>query len=30
MMADFREIGPTFVLFAPRVWESSPPRCGRR
>ncbi|MGE0717224.1 MAG: long-chain fatty acid--CoA ligase [Alphaproteobacteria bacterium] len=20
-MADFREIGPTFVLFAPRVWE---------
>jgi long-chain acyl-CoA synthetase len=22
MMADFREIGPTFVLFAPRVWES--------
>ncbi|MBU8537527.1 AMP-binding protein [Falsiroseomonas tokyonensis] len=21
MMADFREIGPTFVLFAPRVWE---------
>ncbi|MCK8786317.1 AMP-binding protein [Roseomonas sp. NAR14] len=21
-MADFREIGPTFVLFAPRVWES--------
>ncbi|WP_431285150.1 AMP-binding protein [Humitalea sp. 24SJ18S-53] len=22
MMADFREIGPHFVLFAPRVWES--------
>ncbi|WP_431270105.1 AMP-binding protein [Dankookia sp. P2] len=22
LMADFREIGPTFVLFAPRVWES--------
>jgi long-chain acyl-CoA synthetase len=22
MMADFREIGPSFVLFAPRVWES--------
>jgi long-chain acyl-CoA synthetase len=22
MMADFREIGPTFVLFAPRLWES--------
>ena len=22
MMADFREIGPTFVLFAPRVWEA--------
>jgi long-chain acyl-CoA synthetase len=22
MMADFREIGPNFVLFAPRVWES--------
>jgi len=22
MMADLREIGPTFVLFAPRVWES--------
>lgn len=21
-MNDFREIGPTFVLFAPRVWES--------
>ncbi|MBW6401578.1 AMP-binding protein [Roseomonas sp. HJA6] len=21
MMADFREIAPTFVLFAPRVWE---------
>jgi long-chain acyl-CoA synthetase len=21
-MADFREIGPSFVLFAPRVWES--------
>jgi long-chain acyl-CoA synthetase len=21
MMHDFREIGPTFVLFAPRVWE---------
>ncbi len=21
MMGDFREIGPTFVLFAPRVWE---------
>jgi long-chain acyl-CoA synthetase len=21
MMADFREIGPSFVLFAPRVWE---------
>ncbi|GGJ31894.1 AMP-dependent synthetase [Neoroseomonas lacus] len=21
-MADFREIAPTFVLFAPRVWES--------
>ena len=21
MMADFREIGPTFVLFAPRIWE---------
>ncbi|EWY37407.1 AMP-dependent synthetase [Skermanella stibiiresistens SB22] len=21
MMNDFREIGPTFVLFAPRVWE---------
>ena len=21
MMADMREIGPTFVLFAPRVWE---------
>jgi long-chain acyl-CoA synthetase len=21
LMADFREIGPTFVLFAPRVWE---------
>ncbi len=21
-MADFREIGPTFVLLAPRVWES--------
>jgi long-chain acyl-CoA synthetase len=21
-MADFREIGPNFVLFAPRVWES--------
>ena len=22
MMIDFREIAPTFVLFAPRVWES--------
>jgi long-chain acyl-CoA synthetase len=22
MMSDFREIAPTFVLFAPRVWES--------
>jgi long-chain acyl-CoA synthetase len=22
LMADFREIGATFVLFAPRVWES--------
>ncbi|WP_043839293.1 AMP-binding protein [Muricoccus aerilatus] len=22
MMADFREIGPSFVLFAPRVWET--------
>jgi long-chain acyl-CoA synthetase len=22
MMADFREIGATFVLFAPRVWEA--------
>ncbi len=22
MMADFREIGPTFVLFAPRMWEA--------
>jgi long-chain acyl-CoA synthetase len=22
MMADFREIGPSFVLFAPRLWES--------
>jgi len=22
MMADFREIGPNFVLFAPRVWET--------
>ncbi len=22
MMADFREIGPTFVLFAPRLWEA--------
>jgi long-chain acyl-CoA synthetase len=22
MMADFREIGPSFVLFAPRVWEA--------
>ncbi len=22
MMADFREIGPTFVLFAPRTWEA--------
>src|SRR6201992_2660993 len=22
MMKDFREIAPTFVLFAPRVWES--------
>ncbi|MBY0334548.1 MAG: long-chain fatty acid--CoA ligase [Acetobacteraceae bacterium] len=22
MMADLREIGPSFVLFAPRVWES--------
>src|SRR5260370_5825475 len=22
MMNDFREIAPTFVLFAPRVWES--------
>ena len=22
LMADFREIGPTFVLFAPRVWET--------
>jgi long-chain acyl-CoA synthetase len=22
MMADFREIAPTFVLFAPRLWES--------
>ncbi|MDB5375104.1 MAG: AMP-dependent synthetase, partial [Belnapia sp.] len=21
MMADFREIGPSFVLFAPRLWE---------
>jgi long-chain acyl-CoA synthetase len=21
MMADFREVAPTFVLFAPRVWE---------
>lgn len=21
MMSDFREVGPTFVLFAPRVWE---------
>ncbi|WP_158047953.1 long-chain fatty acid--CoA ligase [Skermanella pratensis] len=21
MMHDFREVGPTFVLFAPRVWE---------
>src|SRR5260221_12224379 len=23
LMQDFREIGPTFVLFAPRVWEAS-------
>jgi long-chain acyl-CoA synthetase len=22
MMADFREIGPSFVLFAPRTWEA--------
>jgi long-chain acyl-CoA synthetase len=22
MMADFREIGPSFVLFAPRTWET--------
>jgi len=22
MMADFREIGPSFVLFAPRMWEA--------
>ena len=22
MMADLREIGPSFVLLAPRVWES--------
>ncbi|MBI3515468.1 MAG: AMP-binding protein, partial [Proteobacteria bacterium] len=22
LMQDFREIGPTFVLFAPRVWET--------
>src|SRR5206468_9191092 len=22
MMSDFREIAPTFVLFAPRVWEA--------
>ena len=22
MMADFREIGPSFALFAPRVWEA--------
>jgi long-chain acyl-CoA synthetase len=22
MMADFREVAPTFVLFAPRVWEA--------
>jgi long-chain acyl-CoA synthetase len=22
MMADFREIGPSFVLFAPRLWET--------
>ena len=22
MMNDFREIAPTFVLFAPRVWEA--------
>jgi long-chain acyl-CoA synthetase len=22
MMTDFREIGPSFVLFAPRLWES--------
>jgi len=21
-MNDFREVAPTFVLFAPRVWES--------
>ena len=29
MMADFREIGPTFVLFAPaRLGSRSPPRCG--
>jgi long-chain acyl-CoA synthetase len=28
MMADFREIGATFVLFAPRVWEAPPPTSG--
>src|SRR6516165_11541253 len=22
MMSDFREIAPTFVLFAPRIWEA--------
>ncbi len=28
MMNDFREIAPTFVLFAPRIWDRSPPTCA--
>ena len=30
MMNDFREIAPTFVLFAPRVWEINRRRRPRR
>ena len=30
MMHDFREIAPTFVLFAPRVWEWHRRRRARR
>ena len=29
MMHDFREIAPTFVLFAPRIWEGDRGGCPR-